>query len=100
MSPRVTTITTHLHRHPGRLIAAIAILTALLTVPFLTMAPETSASTEPTGDVFTARDRIDETFVSNVHPTLIIVEHESGDVLTVDALGSPAKIARRIQVPG
>ena len=88
MSSRVTTITTQLHRHPGRLIAAIAVVTALLAIPFLTMAPETSASTEPTGDVFTARDRIDETFVSNVHPTLIIVEHESGDILTVDALGS------------
>ncbi len=97
MSPRVTTITTHLHRHPGRLIAAIAILTALLTVPFLTMAPETSASTEPTGDVFTARDRIDETFVSNVHPTLIIVEHESGDVLTVDALGSLLNAERSLR---
>ena len=88
MTTRMTSITTSLHHNPGRLVAIIAAMTALLTIPFLTMAPETSASTEPTGDIFTARDRIDETFVSNVHPTLIILEHESGDILTVDALGS------------
>ncbi|MFT7475740.1 MAG: putative RND superfamily exporter protein, partial [Verrucomicrobiales bacterium] len=70
------------------MVAAIAVITALLTIPFLTMAPETSASTEPSGDIFTARDLIDESFVSAIHPTLIIAEHESGDVLTVDALGS------------
>ena len=57
-------------------------------VPFLTMAPDTSASTEPTGDVFTARDRIDESFVSSVHATLVIVEAEGGDILQADALRS------------
>ncbi len=77
-----------LSRRTGRLVAVVGAITALLLVPFLTMAPETSASTEPTGDVFTARDRIDDTFVSSVHATLIIVEHESGQVLSTDALGS------------
>ncbi len=77
-----------LARRTGLLVAAVAALTAALVVPFLTMAPDTSASTEPSGDVFTARDRIDDTFVSSVHPTLLIAEHESGDVLTADALGS------------
>ena len=88
MSTRTTPVFTRLQRRPGRLVAVVGVLTALLAIPFLTLAPETSASTEPSGDVFTARDRIDDTFVSSVHPTLIIVEHESGDVLSVDALGS------------
>lgn len=88
MTNRFRSITATLHRHTGRLVTAIVIVTALLGIPFLTMAPETSASTEPSGDVFAARDRIDRTFVSAVHPTLIIVEHESGNLLSVEALGS------------
>ncbi len=77
-----------LAEHTGLLALVVLVTTAVLAVPFLTMAPTTSASTEPTGDVFTARDRIDESFVSSVHPTFLILEHESGDVLTVDALSS------------
>ena len=76
-----------LSQNIGRLLAAVGAITALLLIPFLTMAPDTSASTEPSGDVFTARDRIDETFVSAVHPTLVIVEHETGQILTAEALG-------------
>ena len=72
----------------GLLVAVVVAATAALAVPFLTMAPTESASTEPTGDVFTARDRIEESFVSSVHPTFVILEHESGDVLTVEALSS------------
>ena len=70
------------------MVAAVATITALLLVPFLTMAPDTSASTEPDGDVFTARDRNDETFVSSVHPTFSVVEADDGDLLTADALGA------------
>ena len=81
-------ITEALARRTGLLVVVVVAVTAALVVPFLTMAPETSASTEPRGDVFTARDRIDETFVSSVHPTFLIAEHESGDLLTVDALSS------------
>lgn len=71
----------------GTVVAVVAAITALLFIPFLTMAPDTSASTEPGGDVFTARDRIDETFVSSVHPTFMVIEAESGDLLEVDSLG-------------
>ncbi len=70
------------------LVIGVLVVTAALAVPFLTMAPTTSASTEPSGDVFTARDRIDESFVSSVHPTFLILEHESGDMLSVEALSS------------
>ena len=93
-NPEPTTSPSRLHRvfdrlsqNTGRLLLIVGAITAVLLVPFLTMAPDTSASTEPTGDVFTARDRIDDTFISSVHPTLVIVEHESGQILTSDALG-------------
>ncbi len=88
MSAQLTNVYRSLFRRPGRMIAVIALITGLLAIPFLTMAPTTSASTEPTGDVFTARDRIDDTFVSSVHPTFLIIEAEDGDALTVDNLST------------
>ncbi len=84
---RALDLSSALERNTGRIIALIAAITAVLVIPLLTLAPDTLASREPTGDVFTARDRIDETFISSVHPTGMIVEHESGNVLSVAALG-------------
>ena len=86
MTERLEPLTAALHRRTGLVLGLVGLLTAVLLVPFLTMAPTVSASTEPTGDVFTARDRIDETFVSSVHPTVMIVEPDGGEVLTVEAL--------------
>lgn len=73
-------------QHPMRVVAAVLAITALLVIPFLTMAPTESASTEPGGAVFDARDRIDERFVSTVRPILLIVEHDSGDLLRPEPL--------------
>jgi len=75
-----------IEQHAGRVLGVVALITALLVVPFLTMAPTESASTEPTGDVFTARDRVDESFVSSVKVAFFIVEHESGDLLRAEPL--------------
>ncbi len=75
-----------LHARPGLVIGAVVAITAALLVPFLTMAPTRSASTEPNGDVFTARDRIDERFVSAVHPMFVIAEHDGGDLLLAGPL--------------
>jgi len=75
-----------LHARPGLVIGVIIALTAALIVPFLAMAPTRSASTEPSGDVFTARDRIDEAFVSSVHPMFTIAAHEEGDLLRAEPL--------------
>ncbi|MEM8747135.1 MAG: efflux RND transporter permease subunit [Actinomycetota bacterium] len=72
--------------HLGRVLIAVGVITAVLIVPFLTMAPTESASTEPSGDVFTARDRIDDRFVSDVHVMFAIAEHESGDLLRSEPL--------------
>ncbi len=77
-----------LHRRPGLVLAVVGAITSALVVPFLTMAPETSASTEPTGDVFTARDRIDDTFVSSVFPVFMIVEADGGNLLEAGSLAA------------
>lgn len=68
-------------RRPGRVVALTVTLTALLAVPFLTMAPTQSASTEPGGPVFEARDLVEERFASSVVPTFFIIEDEHGDLL-------------------
>lgn len=56
-------------------------ITAVLVVPFLAMAPTTSASTEPSGPIFDARDKVDSQFVSSVFDTPFVAEAEGGDVL-------------------
>ncbi len=86
MTTQLTSIFERLQQRRTAVFIVLGLLTAALAIPFLTLAPETSASNEPTGDIFTARDRIDETFVSSVLSTFIISEHESGDVLTADVL--------------
>lgn len=83
---RLMSLYERLHARIGLVLAVVAAITAALVIPFLTMAPETSASTEPTGDVFTARDRIDESFVSSVHPVFMIIEANSGEMLDVASL--------------
>ena len=88
MTEHLTSIYRTIQRHPGRVLAAVGLLTAALLVPFLTMAPTESASSEPSGDVFTARDRIDESFVSSVHGTFIVVEDDRGDFLRTEPLGA------------
>ncbi len=88
MTAALNSVYTRLQERPGRVIAAVVVATALLLIPFLAMAPDRSASTEPSGDVFTARDRIDETFASSVHPTFIVVEAEDGNMLDADSLSS------------
>ena len=88
MTATLTSLFTRLQQRPGRVVAAVAVVTALLLIPFLASAPDRSASTEPAGDVFTARDRIDETFASSVHPTFIVVEADGGDLLRADSLAA------------
>ena len=87
MTQRLTSLYRYLQDHVTLVVVAIGIVTGLLLVPFLTMAPDTTASSEPEGDVFTARDRVDEAFVSSVHTTFIIIEPDGGDMLRSEPLG-------------
>jgi hypothetical protein len=61
-------------------------VTVLLAIPFLTMQPDSTASGEPGGPVFEARDAIDARFVSSVVQTTNIFEARGGDVLAKEAL--------------
>lgn len=88
MSASNTSIFSRLQNRPGGVIALVAAITGLLLIPFLGMAPDISASTEPEGDVFTARDRIDTTFASSVHPTFMVVEADGGDLLRAQPLAA------------
>ena len=78
--------TNWLVEHSTMALVTVGVLTALLVVPFLTMEPETSASQEPTGVVFEARDAIEERFASSVFATFLIVEDRQGDVLRAEPL--------------
>ena len=71
----------------SRLVVTVAlVITGLLAIPFLAMAPDETASQEPGGAVFDARDAIDERFVSSVFPVFVITESRSGDILTAEGL--------------
>jgi predicted RND superfamily exporter protein len=76
----------HLERHASLLIAAAALLTAMLVIPMLLLAPDEIASTEPGGEVFDLRDEIDEKLRSGIFPTAYIAEARDGDILTQAAL--------------
>ena len=85
-TPSTTARFARLDRNATVVIATLLAISALLVVPFLAMAPTESASTEPTGDVFTARDRVDDTFVSSVHASFYIVDHDGDDLLRAEPL--------------
>lgn len=67
--------------HPLPVIGAAVLVTALLAIPFLTMAPTSSASQEPGGAIFDARDAIEDRFVSAVFSVPFIVESRDGNIL-------------------
>jgi predicted RND superfamily exporter protein len=86
-----------LARRPVAALVAIGAATAALLIPLLTMAPTTSASTEPGGPIFAARDRVNETFASSVYDRLFIVEHESGQILTANTLNELLEAQNRLR---
>ena len=53
-----------LDRNSGRLILTAVVLTLLLIVPLVALAPEDDASSDPGGDVFELLDDIDDRFES------------------------------------
>jgi predicted RND superfamily exporter protein len=75
-----------MERRSGWFILSIIVITALLTIPVLTMAPDENASENPGGQVFDLQDDIDERFPPAFHSAGIIVEARGEDVLTQKAL--------------
>lgn len=81
-------ITAWIAEHAALVIAASLLMTAMLAIPFLTMAPDEAASQEPAGEVFAARDTIEQEFASSVFTTFLAVEDHDGDLLTANALAT------------
>ena len=75
-----------MERRSGSLILSMIVITALLIIPVLTMAPDENASENPGGEVFDLQDDIEERFPPAVHSAGIIVEARGEDVLTQKAL--------------
>jgi uncharacterized protein len=73
-------------QHPWRVVGLAAVATAVMVFPFLTMAPTESASTEPEGAVFDARDLVEERFASDVIPYFFIIQDPEGDLLRAQPL--------------
>ena len=86
MTIRVSRLSTWLAERATIIIVSAVVATAILAIPFLTMRPESSASQEPTGEVFAARDAIEDRFASSVFTTFLIIEDREGDLLRVEPL--------------
>ena len=81
-----TRLAARLERNSRRVIAGALVLTALLTIPYFLLVPDTEASQDPSGEVFDIRDDIDERFESEIHGTSWLFESRTDDILTRDGL--------------
>ncbi|MCH7786389.1 MAG: MMPL family transporter, partial [Chloroflexi bacterium] len=83
---RITWFVELFERNSGLAIHAAGLLTLLLIIPLLLMAPDENASADPSGEVFDLRDDLDDRFQSLIHGTSFLVESRNGDMLTQAAL--------------
>ena len=67
-------------------ILAFVIVSALLVVPLIAMAPDEDASQEPSGEVFDLQEEIDDAFVPPDHTMTYILEARDGDALDQETL--------------
>ena len=67
--------------HAGLVLTLAVLATAVLAAPLILLPPTTTASQEPGGPVFWARDRADERFATDVHRVVFVVEARRGDLL-------------------
>lgn len=72
--------------HSGAVVLLALLISAALAVPFLTMEPEGSASQEPEGEIFDARDLANERFAAPGYDIPMIVEARGGDMLLREPL--------------
>lgn len=83
----MTAIAERLARRPLAVAVAAIAVTALLAIPFLTMTPGGTASQEPAGEVFEARDLAGERLAPSTFGSFYIVEAPGGgNILDADAL--------------
>ena len=67
--------------YSGWYIAGILLVTGLLVLPMLLMAPTEQASQDPGGPVFELQERINQEFPARIHGAGFIVEDRQGDIL-------------------
>ena len=75
-----------LDRRASAVIVVILLLTALFSVPFVGMPPTATASQEPAGEVFEARDLLAERLPWPVHHMVFVIEATDGNILDRDSL--------------
>ena len=79
LSPRVADT---LDRRSGWFLLAVAVITGLLAVPMVLMAPEETASDSPGGPVYDLEDSFTSRLPSRFHGSFFMIEARDGDVLT------------------
>ena len=79
-------ISEYITRYSGRIIIAALVLSLLLVIPLIAMAPGEDASSDPGGDVFELQDDLDDRFEALIHSNGYIVEARGEDVLTQPVL--------------
>ena len=80
---------TFLERRSGWIVFGVLVVTLLLVIPLIALAPDEQASTEPGGPVFDLRDHVDERFPPALYvPTYMLesLDGPDGDVLIQAAL--------------
>ena len=83
VSERVASL---MERRSGAAVGVALLVTALLAIPFLTMAPEETASQDPRGKVTDAEQLINDRFASSVFGAFFVVEARDGNVLARDPM--------------
>ncbi len=79
-------VASFIERRSGLVVGMVVLLTGLLAIPFLTMAPEDAASQDPRGEVLDAQEFINDRFASSVFGATYVVEARDGNVLTRDSM--------------
>lgn len=91
--PVLHTIAARLARRPFSAGLAAVVLTALFAVPLLTMQPTSSASPEPTGPAFTARDVLDERLAPDIGSGFFLIEAAgASDTVATSAADAPTDL--------
>ena len=83
---RTAKIIEYLERRSGPIILSSLVVTLLLVVPLLAMAPDEQASADPSGEVFDLQADIDDSFEPALHIAGYIAESRDGDILTQASL--------------
>ena len=75
-----------LDAHAAVVIAVVLVVTAILALPFVFMVPTSTASQEPQGDVFDARNLLAERLPSPLHHMVFVIEARDGNILDKNSL--------------